>query len=73
MGITGLSCLLAPERIAVFSSSKINQRFEARLFQNIISHGFSGPIYPIDTKREAVCGIPAHRSLRAIKKSQTWH
>ncbi len=68
MGITGLSCLLAPERIAVFSNSKINQRFEARLFQNIISHGFSGPIYPIDGEREAVCGIPAHRSLKAIKK-----
>ncbi len=68
MGMTGLSHLLSPSRIAVFSSSQIDQRFEKRLFQNIISSGFRGPIYPIDIEREAVCGIPAHRTIKAIKK-----
>ncbi len=68
MGIEALYQLLQPQRIAIFLGPGVNPRFEARLFQNITSSGFQGPIYPIDPEREAVCNIPAYKRLKSLKK-----
>ncbi len=68
MGIKALSHLLAPSAIAMLLGPGINPLFEQRLFQNIITSGFAGPIYPIDPEREAVCNIPAYKDLKTIKK-----
>lgn len=68
MGMEALRKLFFPSRIAIFSSKEINPLFEKRLFRNIISGGFKGPIYPIDPDREAVCTIPAYKSIRAVSK-----
>ncbi len=68
MSLDKINNLFSPQRIAIFTNSNIPELAEKRLFQNIISGGFNGSIYPIDPEREAVCSIPAYKNIKEVKK-----
>lgn len=57
--------LLAPKSIAIVGASDKND-MSARVFQNLINHGFDGPVYLVNPNQTTVHGHPAVASLDAI-------
>lgn len=66
MGQYYLDCLFAPQAIAVFGASMRPESVGARLFQNIIEGGFTGPVFPINPKYEKLDNKTCYPSIRAI-------
>ena len=68
MGAHFLDRLFAPKAIAVFGASKRPESVGARVFDNLRSGGFSGPIYAINPKYKRLYHHPCYPSISAIGK-----
>jgi len=64
--IRNLDKIFRPRRIAVVGASDVPGKVGRVLLQNLIGHGFSGVVYPVNPQREAVQGIAAYKSLSAL-------
>src|SRR5688572_29505230 len=66
MTIRNLNKLFRPQRVAVVGASDVPRKVGRILLHNLIGHGYSGVVYPVNAKREAVQGIAAYPSLDAL-------
>lgn len=61
-----LNVLFAPKSIAVFGASDRTDSVGGVVFENLRNSGFSGPVIPINPKRDSVQGVPAFASLDKV-------
>lgn len=61
-----LTPLFAPQRIAVFGASQKPDSVGARVYQNLRAGGFTGAIYPLNPKYEALDDQPCYPDLTAL-------
>ena len=66
MGPHRLETLFNPESIAVVGASESSNSVGARIFENLISGGFSGNIIPVNPKHSELGGRRCHASLRDV-------
>jgi acetyl coenzyme A synthetase (ADP forming)-like protein len=64
--VAAVGHLLAPRSVAVIGASRTRGTIGAELFHNIVSAGFTGPIYPVNPAAAEIEGMPAHRSVLDI-------
>jgi acetyltransferase len=69
MTIRNLDKIFKPQRVAVIGASDNVSSVGYSVLRNLIGSGFSGVVYPVNAKREAVLGIPAYPSIAALPKS----
>ncbi len=55
-----------PRSIAVVGASRTPGSIGARLFDNLLHHGFSGVVYPVNPKTDVVRSVRTYPSLSAI-------
>ncbi|TCM41265.1 acetate--CoA ligase family protein [Novosphingobium sp. ST904] len=65
----GLDALFAPRSIALVGASDDAARIGGRPLKYLRASGFSGPVYPVNPKRETVQGEPAYASLSALPEA----
>lgn len=58
--------LIEPKSIAVIGASSDKNKIGYQIFDNILSDGFKGPLYPINKKRETILGIKSEESIGNI-------
>lgn len=58
--------LLSPQSIAVIGASPTRGKVGHAVLVNLLSGGFTGPIYPVNGNHRAVRGVPAYPSVRDI-------
>ena len=58
-----LRTIFAPESIAVVGASRIHGSIGRAILDNLIRDGFTGPIYPINSKAKEVAGRPCFASV----------
>jgi acyl-CoA synthetase (NDP forming) len=63
---TALDALLAPRSIAVVGASRTRGTIGAALFDNLLLHGFQGPVYPVNPGAAVVHSVKAYPSVSAI-------
>jgi len=63
---TSLDALLAPRSIAVVGASRTRGSIGAALFDNLLAHGFQGPVYPVHPTAAVVHSVKAYPSVLAI-------
>ncbi len=63
-----LDRLFAPRSIALFGASVRPESVGGRVFENLTTAGFKGPIYPINPKRKEIKGLKAYASIAEIGK-----
>ena len=68
MGAHFLDRLFTPQSIAVFGASKRSESVGARVFSNLRSGGFSGPIYAINPKHKRLYRRACYPSIKDINK-----
>lgn len=63
-----LDPLLRPASIAVVGASRQSNTVGWLILDNLLRHGFQGPVYPVNPKAAAIHSIAAYPSLTAIGK-----
>jgi len=64
--VATLTPLIAPKSIAVIGASDDPKRIGGRPLGYMIRAGFSGPLWPVNPKRETVQGLPAYADVAAL-------
>lgn len=68
MGTHFLDRLFSPRTIAVFGASKLPEKVGGRIFDNLLSAGFTGPVYAINPKYKKLHGQPCYASISETGK-----
>jgi len=55
--------LLDPASIAIVGASANLESFNGRVIKNLLRHGFSGKVYPVNPKYKEVADLPCYRSI----------
>lgn len=58
-----LRALFEPRSVAVIGAGRTRGAIGAEIFHNLITAGFRGPLYPVNSHAAMVEGIPAYRCL----------
>ena len=60
------NAFLNPKSIAIVGASANEKKTSARIQRFLVSHGYSGKIFPINPNREEVFGLKCYSSLTQI-------
>lgn len=69
MPIKKLNSIFRPKRIALIGVSSDPASVGGITLKNLVGGGFSGVVYPINPKREAVLGIPCFPDVKSLPKT----
>lgn len=61
-----LDAVLRPRSIAVIGASRKPNTIGYQILENLVRHGFAGPVYPVNPTADAVHSIRAYPSVEAI-------
>ena len=61
-----LQPFLRPRSVAVVGASRAPDSVGGTVLRNLVSAGFAGPVYPVNSRARRVQGIPAHRSIADV-------
>ncbi|HEU4564925.1 MAG TPA: acetate--CoA ligase family protein [Gemmatimonadaceae bacterium] len=64
--VPGLDPILAPRSIAVIGASRAPNTIGHQLLRNLIHHGFTGAVYPVNPGARAICGVRAYPSIADV-------
>jgi acetyl coenzyme A synthetase (ADP forming)-like protein len=66
MGVHGLDAIFRPQSVAVIGASRDRDTIGGRLFHNLLSSSFRGPVYPVNPKANVIQSVRAYRSIEEI-------
>src|SRR4030042_708527 len=69
MAIKKLNSIFRPKRIALIGVSSDPVSVGGITLKNLVGGGFSGVVYPVNPKREAVLGIPCFPDVKSLPKT----
>jgi Acyl-CoA synthetase (NDP forming) len=61
-----LDALLKPRSIAVIGASRQQNTIGNQIVSNLVAHGFTGPVYPVNPRATSVSSIPAWPDLHSL-------
>ncbi len=61
-----LDALLKPRSIAVIGASRQQNTIGNQIVSNLVAHGFTGPVYPVNPRATSVSSIPAWPNLDSL-------
>ena len=62
----GIEALLRPRSVAVIGASRQRGTIGAEIFHNLITRGFEGVVYPVNSKAPVVQSVQAYPSIDAV-------
>jgi len=69
VSIRNLDSIFKPRRIAVIGASERPGSVGYTLLRNLVGSGYTGVIYPINPRREAVQGVPAYPDVASVPRT----
>jgi len=69
MAIKKLNNIFRPKRIALIGVSNNLDSVGGITLKNLVGGGFTGVVYPVNPKREAVLGIPCFPNVKSLPKT----
>lgn len=69
MPIKKIDSIFRPKRIALIGVSNDPKSVGGITLKNLVGGGFSGVVYPVNPKREAVLGIPCFPDVKSLPKT----
>ena len=67
--VAAMRSFLAPESVAVIGASRRSGTMGAQLLHNLLSAGFSGPVFPVNLRASSVAGVRAYPSIAEVPQS----
>lgn len=69
MRLPALHSLLAPRSVAVVGASRSAGHIGHQILANILEHGFTGTVYPVNPRAHSICAVRCHSSVKDIPDS----
>ncbi len=69
MGVSHLSSIFKPQRIALIGVKNDPNSVGGITLKNLVGGGFNGVVYPVNPKHEAVLGIQCYPNVRSLPKT----
>lgn len=66
MSVRNLQYLFAPRSIALIGASRKPQSLGHVLAQNLLSQGFTGPIFPVNPHETSIASVPAYPDVASL-------
>lgn len=66
--VNALKLFFNPCAVAVIGASRTRGTIGGEIFHNLLSYGFNGPVYPVNTSADVVQGVPAYSSVEEITR-----
>lgn len=66
--VADLDAVLKPRSVAVIGASRDPNSIGHQILANIIRHGFTGPVYPVNPKAASVHAVKAYPSVAGIRE-----
>ncbi|MCB9554570.1 MAG: acetate--CoA ligase family protein [Deltaproteobacteria bacterium] len=64
-----IDAVLRPRSIAVIGASRARKTVGGELFFNLLHHGFTGPVYPVNPKADVVQSVHAYRTVADVPQA----
>jgi acetyl coenzyme A synthetase (ADP forming)-like protein len=64
--MSSLDPVLRPRSIAVIGASRRQASIGWQILDNLLKHGFQGPVYPVNPNASSIHSVPAYPSISAI-------
>jgi acetyl coenzyme A synthetase (ADP forming)-like protein len=64
--VNALKLFFNPRSVAVIGASRERGSIGGEIFHNLLSYGFDGPVYPVNTSAAVVQSVPAYKSVEDI-------
>ncbi len=64
--IASLEPLMRPGSVAVIGASRDAGTIGGAIFHNLLSHGFTGPVYPVNPKAPVVQSVAAYPTIESV-------
>ena len=68
--IDSLQALIRPRSVAVVGASRDAGTVGGAIFHNLLAHGFTGPVYPVNPNAPVVQSVAAYRTIEAAPGSR---
>lgn len=62
----GLDAIFRPKSIAIVGASRVRGSIGAEILHNVMEHGFTGVVYPVNAKADSVQSVKAYPSVLDI-------
>ncbi len=66
---TSLRPFFRPRSIAVIGASRRPGTVGHQIVENLVRHGFQGPVYPVNPRARSIHSVPAWRSVRELPET----
>jgi acetyl coenzyme A synthetase (ADP forming)-like protein len=63
---SALAAFFKPRSVAVIGASRRRETISGKVFHNLLSYGFNGPVYPVNPVAEVVQSVPAYPTIDQI-------
>jgi len=64
--VKGIHAMLHPRNIVVVGATDKPGNYAERIWTNLIKYGFAGGLYPVNTKRETIWGVPCYKDFASL-------
>jgi acetyl coenzyme A synthetase (ADP forming)-like protein len=64
--VAAMGTFLSPGSVAVIGASRDSSSIGGRLFHNLLTTEFHGPVYPVNPRAQVVHGVVAYRSVSEV-------
>jgi acetate---CoA ligase (ADP-forming) len=61
-----IHAMLHPRNIVVVGATDKPGNYAERIWTNLIKYGFKGGLYPVNSKREAIWGVPCYKDFASL-------
>lgn len=64
--VKGIHAMLHPHNIVLVGATDKPGNYAERIWKNLVKYGFEGGLYPVNTKRETIWGVPCYKDFASL-------
>ncbi|QPF91611.1 acetate--CoA ligase family protein [Bradyrhizobium commune] len=64
--VKGIHAMLHPHNIVLVGATDKPGNYAERIWNNLVKYGFKGGLYPVNTKRETIWGVPCFKDFASL-------
>ena len=64
--VNGIHALLHPRNIVLVGATDKPGNYAERIWNNLVKYGFEGGLYPLNSRRETIWGVPCYKDFSSL-------
>src|SRR5260370_12643686 len=64
--VKSIHAMLHPRNIVLVGATDKPGNYAERIWNNLIKYKFEGSLYPVNAKRETICGVPCYKDFSSL-------